>query len=122
MPSFDFVLWLLCHRRLNTRDRLKEWGTNTDERCMLCESCNESMDPLFFLCSVSKEVWGFCQDRCFIHRGEYEWKHELEWMKIHYIKDDFQGQVRRLSLLTAVYHLWSMVPRIGRVRDVSLES
>lgn len=106
VPRFDFVLWNLCQRRLNTKDRLITWGIWVDVVCLLCCACNESIDHLFFLYSVSKEVWKKRQTKCSIFRGEYGWKYELEWLKTHHVKEDFQGQVWRLSLAAAVYHLW----------------
>lgn len=76
-----------------------------DAECLLYEKSNESMD-YFFLCQVSEEVWQSCQRRCAIFKGEYSRLEELERLKIHYVKSDFQGQIRRVSLVAAVYHLW----------------
>lgn len=41
-----------------------------------------------------------------IFRGEYCWFEELEWLKVHYTKNDFQKQVIKLSLAAVVYHIW----------------
>lgn len=61
---------------------------------------------LFLLCLFRKEERQNCQARCFILRGEYCWHDELEWLKVHYVNNDFQRQIKRLSLSIAVYHIW----------------
>ncbi|XP_075473833.1 uncharacterized protein LOC142504874 [Primulina tabacum] len=54
LPKHLFVLWLLVHSKLLTRDRL---GFVLDRRCVLCNHANESVAHLFFQCRVSKQIW-----------------------------------------------------------------
>ncbi|KAL3509711.1 hypothetical protein ACH5RR_029112 [Cinchona calisaya] len=56
VPRYAFVLWLLCKKRLMTRDRLKAWGVQTDSLCVCCME-EESMEHLFFECRCSARVW-----------------------------------------------------------------
>lgn len=36
VPRQTFILWLVCERKLMTRDKLKLWGFIHDDRCVLC--------------------------------------------------------------------------------------
>lgn len=57
---YDFILRLLCQRRLTTRDRTIKWGMNIDPICALCEHEEETIDHLFFDYPISREVRGEC--------------------------------------------------------------
>lgn len=37
-PRARFILWLACHDRLTTKDRLVKSGVITNDQCMLCRS------------------------------------------------------------------------------------
>lgn len=43
----QFIVWLLCHQRLATIDRLKRWGVVSSDQCCLCSKYSESHDHLF---------------------------------------------------------------------------
>ncbi|GAA0155658.1 hypothetical protein LIER_13342 [Lithospermum erythrorhizon] len=52
VPKFGFTAWLLCKRRLPTRDRLQAWGIVDDNSCVLCGE-QEDIHHLFFSCQFS---------------------------------------------------------------------
>ncbi|XP_075515951.1 uncharacterized protein LOC142550775 [Primulina tabacum] len=54
LPKHRFILWLLAHSKLMTRDRL---GFLSDRRCLLCEEEDETVAHLFFRCRISKIIW-----------------------------------------------------------------
>lgn len=56
-PKWIFVLQLVAHDRLYTKDRLSKWGIVQDLICPLCDSEDESIEHLFFRCAYSTELW-----------------------------------------------------------------
>lgn len=51
VPRFSFILWMLCRRRLLTRDRMAKWGCLAgSSECALCHNANEFMGHLFLEC------------------------------------------------------------------------
>lgn len=49
IPRYAMILWLLCIRRLNTKDRLEKWRVRIiEEECVLCQAEKESIEHLFF--------------------------------------------------------------------------
>ena len=57
IPRHNFHAWLVVLNRIPTRDRLINWGIQVDDRCLLCNSNQESRDHLFFTCNYSYELW-----------------------------------------------------------------
>ncbi|GFZ00592.1 eukaryotic translation initiation factor 4E [Actinidia rufa] len=53
MPKRSFILWLSLKERLLTRDKLTEHIEDTS--CVLCDIPVESLDHLFFQCSIARE-------------------------------------------------------------------
>ncbi|KAL3510953.1 hypothetical protein ACH5RR_030354 [Cinchona calisaya] len=59
VPRFSFILWLLCKRKLTTKDQLKKWGiVLTNDKCELCSDQAETMVHLFF----GYQVYGLEED------------------------------------------------------------
>lgn len=57
VPKHGFITWLVCHKKLLTRDRLKAWNMEVaDARCLLCGAVDESIKHLFFRCLYSQQV------------------------------------------------------------------
>ncbi|XP_075499775.1 uncharacterized protein LOC142538314 [Primulina tabacum] len=109
LPKHRFILWLLAHRKLMTRDRLRFIN---DRRCVLCELKDEAVDHLFFDCSVTNTIWKSV-------------RHWLDMKKIMgsptAILRAFRRQYRGTSMLTrmritalaaTVYHVWNMRNRV----------
>lgn len=55
-PRAIFCLWMACHRRLATRDRLIKVGVNIDSHCCLCQN-EENIDHLLFACRDMDYIW-----------------------------------------------------------------
>lgn len=63
IPRHNFHTWLLIQDRIATRDRLLRWGVQTDNRCLLCNTAEESRDHLYFSCNYSYELWKLVAER-----------------------------------------------------------
>ena len=61
-PKAELLVWLRLLGRINTKDRLQRLSVlqNNDLRCVLCNSCDETIAHLFFTCEYTWRVWSFC--------------------------------------------------------------
>lgn len=57
VPRHSFTAWLAIKGRLPSKDRLRSWGINVPETCVLCNSGLETHDHLFFECPFSAGIW-----------------------------------------------------------------
>lgn len=49
-------LWLVCHGRINTLQRLASFGMGVLDLCYLCVGGRESLDHLLLLCSYNHQI------------------------------------------------------------------
>ena len=56
IPKHRFLLWLVMHNRMQTAMRLHKFGICTHPRCIICDSEEETREPLFFNCCFSAAV------------------------------------------------------------------
>lgn len=56
IPKCTFILWLGLKNRLLTRDRMLQFGMNTDPACLLCSTSNESALHLLTQCHFSRQI------------------------------------------------------------------
>lgn len=63
IPKHNFMAWLATLNRLPTRDRLLQWSLNTDPKCLLCSTTDESRDHLLFECHYSASLWSCLSTR-----------------------------------------------------------
>lgn len=55
-PRYSFFLWLMCHDRLRTKDKLSHWGAIYDDVCVLCSKEVETREHVFVQCEFTKEI------------------------------------------------------------------
>jgi hypothetical protein len=82
-PRANFILWLACHGRLATKDRLLKYGMIDNNTCCFCTK-EETLNHLFFECESLKSVW----------------KEILRWTQINHIPDGWHSEVKWLSQQT----------------------
>ncbi|XP_013615239.1 PREDICTED: uncharacterized protein LOC106321526 [Brassica oleracea var. oleracea] len=63
IPRHNFLTWLLVLNRCPTKDRMLNWGLQTDPACMLCNASAESRDHLFFQFPYSWNLWTALAER-----------------------------------------------------------
>ncbi|XP_010495447.1 PREDICTED: uncharacterized protein LOC104772543 [Camelina sativa] len=121
IPRHSFLTWLFTLNRCRTRARLLGWGFQTDPRCLLCNSCDESWNHLFFNCHYSWSVWSQIAARCTLQPCR-NWDANLEQMS------SLRGpkEHQRLCLLAwqcSLYTLWNeRNTRLHRQNFRSVES
>lgn len=55
-PRAQMLLWLACHERLATRERLHRFGLIDTEVCCFCP-LQESQQHLLFSCPTTSTIW-----------------------------------------------------------------
>ncbi|XP_075095435.1 uncharacterized protein LOC142173708 [Nicotiana tabacum] len=76
-----FIVTMVAHGRLYTKDRLAHWGMVVDHTCLLCQAALESIEHLFFRCIVSTFIWGKILEWQGISRNVMEWIEEIQWLE-----------------------------------------
>ncbi|XP_060190304.1 uncharacterized protein LOC132619404 [Lycium barbarum] len=98
-PKAKFTMWLQCHSRLLTVDRLVKWGTAVETNCVFCQQIDETRYHIFAECPYAKQLWTKL----------------LTWMKIqssmpnswtnclHWIIPHAKGKSRNAKAMKMVY-------------------
>ncbi|KAJ9536736.1 LOW QUALITY PROTEIN: hypothetical protein OSB04_un000121 [Centaurea solstitialis] len=105
IPKHAFCIWMACHRRLPTQDRLIIWKHDPpDWKCSLCGLCLDSHSHLFFECTYSNAVWMQI-------RNAIDWPDAPSSWDV--IMDMLMGPnpptkfIHRVGLAAAVYGIWT---------------
>ncbi|XP_058775224.1 uncharacterized protein LOC131649480 [Vicia villosa] len=104
-PHAVLTLWMVCHRKLATKDRLRKFDMLADSTCAFC-SKEENIDHLLFDCDTMKEIWNHVLHWIHRHHQPKPWKEELEWL-IQQIKGKgWNVELLKLAAAEAVYGAW----------------
>ncbi|XP_062158796.1 uncharacterized protein LOC133866284 [Alnus glutinosa] len=106
IPKHSFVLWLVFHGALITKEKMCSWGFNGNISCLFCHACVESRDHLFFSCGFSRRIWYTIMRDCSIPYPPVEWDDIEDWCGSVMKGDNFYASLRKLYFGAAVYHLW----------------
>lgn len=111
IPRHKFLAWLFVLDRCPTKNRMVEWGIDTDPICILCNSGIESRDHLYYSCTYSWEVWNSVAARSGFSTPR-------EWSDIFTALERFKSptHTRQLTLLAwqaSIYCIWA--ERNGRL-------
>ncbi|KAL3529140.1 hypothetical protein ACH5RR_008462 [Cinchona calisaya] len=104
VPRYAFIHWMLCERKLCTKDKLKQWGICQDDSYVMCQEVTESEDHLFFECPVVAKIWCRILELNFIHKREVTWQEENPWFSCYQFHSRFASDLYKLAL--SVYHIW----------------
>ncbi|XP_019241488.1 PREDICTED: uncharacterized protein LOC109221461 [Nicotiana attenuata] len=105
-PKWIFILRLIAHGKLYTKDRLAKWGIVNNMICPLCESEDESREHLFFLCKYSESVWSRLLKWQGIRRKHMGWIMEQEWVERYARGKNGSADIYRMTLAACVYAIW----------------
>jgi len=104
-PKLSFSVWLAAHDRLATGARLRQWNIGETGVCYLCNSCLESRDHLFFLCSYSSKVWETLAKGLFKQHYTTDWSQLLTFLSGH-MKEKIESFLMRYTFQIFVYTIW----------------
>ncbi|XP_009599827.2 uncharacterized protein [Nicotiana tomentosiformis] len=105
-PKWLFIVNLVARGRLYTRDRLAQRGMVVDQSCPLCRVEQESIDHLFFKCTVSAYIWDKLLQWQGVPRKAISWTDELHWFERHCKGKSSGATMYRLTMTAAVYFVW----------------
>ncbi|XP_058753388.1 uncharacterized protein LOC131626585 [Vicia villosa] len=104
-PRAVFTLWLACHKRLATKERLEKFGVHTDQKCEFCE-CSENIQHLFFECRYTKEVWSKVLHWLNVKHQAKGWDQELAWLGKVCRSKNWRSSSVKAAIAETVYALW----------------
>lgn len=58
---FSYISWLASLNVLSTLERLEKWGIITKRECCFYNMADESLDHLYFECSITNGLWKVLQ-------------------------------------------------------------
>lgn len=105
IPKHNFLTWLVNLNRCPTKDRMINWGLQTNPTCVLCNSFLETRDHLFFDCNFSYFVWNPLARKARVPAIR-PWDQSISYMQ----SLSSPKHLRLLSLLAwqaAIYTLWT---------------
>lgn len=104
-PKHSFILWLAAKGKLHTKDRMH--FMNIDDTCVLCNHGHESLQHIFFQCSISRDIWQFIKTWLGLHRSMTTIASSIKWIKKSSRKQSKQGKAQRIGLACTVYMIWN---------------
>lgn len=113
LPKQAFILCLLYRGRLKTREFLISRGMQINDTCGLCNAHLDSIEHIFFSCSISKPCWEALLQTAGVTKSASVWSHERRWVQRHASRRSRRAKLIRIRLATAVYNIWA--ERNGRV-------
>ncbi|XP_058780984.1 uncharacterized protein LOC131655065 [Vicia villosa] len=105
-PRAVTCLWMACHRKLATKDRLAKWGLIQDRKCSLCDEY-EDIDHLFFKCTKLKQVWMNILPWIQVDHVPLPWDRELQWLQTYCKEKGKRVWTMKVAIAETVYHCWS---------------
>lgn len=63
IPKHSFLTWLFVKDRCPTRDRIINWGLQTQPNCLLCNAPAESRNHIYFECPYTWSIWSMKSSR-----------------------------------------------------------
>lgn len=98
-------MWMACHRRLPTQDRLVQWKSEPpDVKCVFCKGMIETHDHLFFGCRFSNIIWKQVKSQIRLDGSPDFWSEIMDsWMVGGWRR---WSTLHRIAISATVYHIW----------------
>lgn len=104
LPKHRFILWMVAHGKLMTRDRQ---SYVEDKECVLCKRANESVDHLFFKCKVATELWNTIREWLGMEKIMGTVGAVLRAFRGVYRGSNMLSKTRIVALAASVYQIWN---------------
>lgn len=106
-PKARFTMWMQCHGRLMTTDRLAKWGIQVNTMCCLCNGTNETHTHLFGECSFAKAVWGRLIQWLQIQvNTNHDYAQKMAWITAKAKGKSCAARLLKMVYAEYVYGLW----------------
>lgn len=105
-PRAMFTLWMTCHKKLATKDRLLRFHMIHEDSCCFCNE-KESINHLFFDCQETNRIWRTVLNWIQIPHVASNWNEELEWLSKKCKGKGWKAMVLKCAIAETVYHVWN---------------
>lgn len=113
VSRWSLIQWVTILGRLNTRDRLMDWGIVHASSCVLCLGGVESHAHLFFSCQFSTRVWLGVRARLGSFTHDWSLASEVSWGSHSCKNKSVWASLFKLCLAASIYYIWR--ERNGRI-------
>ena len=106
VPKHAVIAWMAIQNRLPTKDRLRSWGLEMDDKCVMCQQEAETRDHIFFDCPFAVAIWKEILRKCGLQRESLGWEGELKWASERLKGKALISILLRVAWNAFVYHIW----------------
>ena len=106
VPKHTFISWLAVLNRLPTKERIKAWGLEVDDKCVMCRNAEETRDHVFFGCTFFKKIWNEVLALCGKAKEVTSWREKVEWAISRLKGKSLSSTILRIAWNAAIYFIW----------------
>ncbi|XP_045822136.1 uncharacterized protein LOC123915020 [Trifolium pratense] len=103
-PRALVTLWLACHERLATRDRLHKYGAMDTTHYCFCNT-EETQQHLMFNCNVTKDIWRKVLEWIQVDHNPLGWRQEMDWITQQTKGKGGRAKILKLAFTESVYEV-----------------
>lgn len=105
IPKHAICIWMACHKRLPTQDRLCQWKNEPpDLKCVFCGDVLETHNHLFFGCSFSMRIWETVKQDVNLQACPDTWDHIIDFWGTG--AGRYWSTIQKVAISATVYHIW----------------
>lgn len=104
-PRAQIIVWLACHGRLATKERLYRFGMLISDGCCFCSQV-EALEHLLFECNATKVIWQQVLLWLKFQHTPGCWSDELHWVLQHSEGKNWRAKLLKIAFLETVYEVW----------------
>lgn len=101
------MLWLACHGRLTTKDRLMKFGMIQDVKCEFYDA-NETLQHWFFECSGTNNIWNVVLQWLHVEHHENGWIQVRDWATKICKNKSWRKKILQVALAETMYDVWKL--------------
>lgn len=105
-PRALSMLWLACHNRLATKDRLCKIGI-LNEDCRYFYRDKEIIQYLMFACEETKKIWKEILEWLQVGHKAQSWNEELSWIVQHRKGKWWRTSIFKCAIAETFYAVWN---------------
>lgn len=103
LPRQAFITWLACRNRLDTGDRMRQWGHT--QICLLCGEPDETRDHLFFACPFTYTIWTMLMAPFLAGRINPDWSRTIASLRNNRLPK-IDTQIVKMTFQASIYWTW----------------
>ncbi|XP_058724206.1 uncharacterized protein LOC131595758 [Vicia villosa] len=102
-PRAVLVMWLVCHKKLATKERLHRFGMLNSSFYFFCPNIG-TIDHLFYECTKLKSIWIDVLDWLHFSHVPKNWKEELVWILEQSKGKGWKASLLKLAATETIYN------------------